>query len=939
MSALLKKEFRLLLPAWIAAMLLAIAPFPLGKIFRFGTELALGMTSYASILGCLILGMVGFGREFESRTFSLFLVQPWQRREFWRAKIIALLVALLPLALWLLVLDVVCVPSHQNWSGPLIWLAIASAVIAGGLWTTLLLRQFFSAFWLTILLPLGIVFTTAALWGERTPKEVGVMITCFLLMGYSIAGYFLARWLFRTAQDTQWTGGELSLASVAKWLRWKQALAGPRKTHPLWALFGKEIHLHESSFLAAGLLLVAQIAALLLSRFAENPQVSVLGVLPTVMWCLWLLMPALVGCASVAEERKLGTFETQLCLPASRARQFGVKVFVTLALGVALGAVVPIMTAPFSRIEPMHGRQLVEFAWGWTLVCLGITIVCFYASSLARYALHAFAVAVAFIALWSFLLSWLVGGFVQQGGYFTLFGHELWRGPLAFLIAAGVMLVFAMGYTWRRLRWIWVGFVMLISVLIYRGTIQSFLDRVFSNTALTDWEEMIFKTMAFLSFTLGPTLLLLALAARNFKHTQTAKHLWLRNGITWAGCLFLTIIVTPLVYNRVWEVGMAVEPPASPPRLSGSIRPMIAKYSRSGWILTLLPDGRLSGVKEYNTVPKAGEWTGWDEAPWREIPVKHPRPEFVGGSNWISVAASMYDMAGVKSDGSLWSIRWWEILRPDGEAETAGATRWARKDEGMRQTPIKVERIGNDSDWKMVAGGAAHFIAIKRNGTVWGWGENRNRQLGAAPPLVSNSPVRIGSDSGWSAVFAHSAHSLAVKQDGSVWKWGAFKRPGQESFEVNPVKLQINFRDVRSVVSGFNFDLFLNQNGNIAISGESLFAQRLAASARLSQALSISRWSDISFLYEIGFAGIKDDGTLWVQPVNESASNPVAVVPGQLGKRSDWIALLARGETIIALAKDGTLCRFGKKSWSPQQELLAPTRRVTWNVNVLEAAK
>jgi hypothetical protein len=42
-------------------------------------------------------------------------------------------------------------------------------------------------------------------------------------------------------------------------------------------------------------------------------------------WVLWLGLPFLVGSAAVAEERKLGTLEGQLCLPTTRRTQFAVK--------------------------------------------------------------------------------------------------------------------------------------------------------------------------------------------------------------------------------------------------------------------------------------------------------------------------------------------------------------------------------------------------------------------------------------------------------------------------------------------------------------------------------------------------------------------------------------------------------------------------------------
>jgi len=404
MSALLKKEFRLLLPAWIAAMLLPIASFPIGQLINLNVDETNDLMVACAALGCLVLGLAGFGREFESRTFPLLLVQPRERKQFWRTKVFALLVALLPLGLWMLTFDLSHVPSRQQWAGAGLWLIISTAAISGALWTTLAFRQIFASFWIAILLPIAIAASTQTLLEDRMPGDLVDAITLGLLLVYSIGGYFLARWLFLKAQDTQWTGGNLSLSNVAKWLRWKSTAVEPTKTHPLRALFGKEFDLHESSLLVAALLLVLQVATLMLSRLAKNPDVSVLGSLPDMMCMLWLLMPALIGCTAVAEERKLGILEAQLCLPVPRTWQYLAKVCVTLAYGVALGAIVPILSFNLTRNRV---AGLPEFAWMWTFACFGITTICLYASSLTRQMLQALGAAVVFVALWAVLLNWL----------------------------------------------------------------------------------------------------------------------------------------------------------------------------------------------------------------------------------------------------------------------------------------------------------------------------------------------------------------------------------------------------------------------------------------------------------------------------------------------------------------------------------------------------
>jgi hypothetical protein len=48
-------------------------------------------------------------------------------------------------------------------------------------------------------------------------------------------------------------------------------------------------------------------------------------------------------------------------------------------------------------------------------------------------------------------------------------------------------------------------------------------------------------------------LMLLVLAYRNFRHTQTSGRLWLRDAGTWVACLLTTGIVTTLVYHAALE--------------------------------------------------------------------------------------------------------------------------------------------------------------------------------------------------------------------------------------------------------------------------------------------------------------------------------------------------------------------------------------------------
>jgi hypothetical protein len=79
--------------------------------------------------------------------------------------------------------------------------------------------------------------------------------------------------------------------------------------------------------------------------------------------------------------------------------------------------------------------------------------------------------------------------------------------------------------------------------------------------------------------------------------------------------------------------------------------------------------------------------------------------------------------------------------------------------------------IGSHHDWKAVSAGGFHTLALKQNGTLWGWGLNANGQLGDGTSLDRHAPIQIGSVSNWIAVEAGTYYSVALRSDGSVWQW------------------------------------------------------------------------------------------------------------------------------------------------------------------------
>ena len=140
------------------------------------------------------------------------------------------------------------------------------------------------------------------------------------------------------------------------------------------------------------------------------------------------------------------------------------------------------------------------------------------------------------------------------------------------------------------------------------------------------------------------------------------------------------------------------------------------------------------------------------------------RPQRVTGGGWKAVAAGDGSSFGLKRDGSLWA---WggNNLGVLGLGTTT--TRL-----GAYAVPT---RVGTGNNWQAIAVGDGWVLALKRDGSLWSWGDNSLGCLGqgTSDDLAHPTPTRVGSDTDWTAISAGGVVSLALKRDGSLWSWGA----------------------------------------------------------------------------------------------------------------------------------------------------------------------
>lgn len=126
-----------------------------------------------------------------------------------------------------------------------------------------------------------------------------------------------------------------------------------------------------------------------------------------------------------------------------------------------------------------------------------------------------------------------------------------------------------------------------------------------------------------------------------------------------------------------------------------------------------------------------------------------------------------------------------------------------------------------------VSAGDAHSIALKDDGTVWAWGNNRFGQLGDGTTTNKLTPVQVTGLSRVIAVSAGNDHNLALKYDGTVWTWGwhvVSRRDGTTENSVTPIQVA-GLTGVTAISAGGAHSLALKGDRTVWAWGFNMFGQ------------------------------------------------------------------------------------------------------------------
>ncbi len=872
MNALLKKEIRLLLPSWLTILSVAIIlPWVWNTDGRVIT-----ISPVVFFFGAILIGVDSFGREFSLGTFSWLMSQPVERRKIWRDKTIVLavgvaiifIVQLVSYELWLHWWLPIFPSSHSyitlgdnwwSWNGETTTLMLVAA--CGGLWTTLLLRQVAAAMWITFLAPAALLVMIGFLVSDIFPSTPNLVAERVLLGAaglYIVGGVLLARRLFYGAQDVGWTGGVITLPEWRGLAARSGDASSTRKRGPGFALLKKEFRLQQVALMGAAGLLMLHVGVILFREYHEFAKGSLGPELSSLFWVSWLVMGPMVGGMAVAEERRLGLMEGQLCLPVSRRVQFTIELILTVLLGAFLGGVMPMLVervaAAFGSLHSIFAAEVeiggkfgaIGFELFVVALAAELTLVSFYASTLTRSFLQALGVAITIFAGWVLIATWIV-----NTKYFL--GIVPRSPPILQAIFAAPTIIVAV---------CWLGYL-------------------------------------------------------NFTNFRSGWPLWRRNLMGMAGAVVFIILGSVLIYNRAWEVFEPAEPPHGAPRLSLSNPPAVQTDS-SGNLVIRLPDGRvwLHGMGYYFLVE--GHANPWKEA-WRAL-VGPPsngggQMQFLAGSNWVSVAAGhlavkdaegkipgrfvgYWDMVGIQADGTLWSS---SDTKP-----TPGA--------GTRMI-----RVGDETNWARVVRMFPGFLLLKKDGSLWEWGASRfdwslePKDWPTWPSVRILKPRPIGTNSDWVEIFSDRS-GYAQKADGSIWAVVVYWKTGKVALwrkaDLDPVLPRTFFR------IGDDRMAYVGKDGTLWAVGRSFneSKRRWEGTGSFIQLGKETNWVAVAMTWNCRVA-LKTDGTLWKWDISNSPTEVDGVLPTRLGIHNDWVGLTGSWGGMVSLAADGSLWYWPKTGY------------------------
>jgi ABC-type transport system involved in multi-copper enzyme maturation permease subunit len=520
------------------------------------------------------------------------------------------------------------------------------------------------------------------------------------------------------------------------------------------------------------------------------------------------------------------------------------------------------------------------------------------------------------------LVPWMMELIATKMGLATFVGEEGHKGnfPVTLFVALAIVVI------------------AFVNSTVGRNTIDAFCITIATSPIVFGFVSLLTEGRGYFAVSFGALTpyicalviapALLVLLWRNFQQVQMRWSLIIS---TWVVLIISGVVAwgaATFTWQREWEKFMSLEPKHGPARMH--IDDGAKVISVANGAMVLLPDHRLwIADLEFDIAV--------EEDKGGKAPIEHTTGARVKGAKfaegtWLDIdAIPLHGYYAIKTDGTLWTF---PVVR----------TRDLAGKKTLHYNPARP--MGTDTNWAALTGGHAYVLALKRDGSLWGWGDNDTGVLGPGDAGLDLTPRRVWPNTEWIKVFASKETCLGVKADGTTWIWGGGLKARTFVNDGNHVRAVIeDYSPIRSAFEGTNWTSFnatsvsylatradgtLWASVNHGYTGHhwTVFGEPIDLSVGMRQVGTNTNWFTLASSEPL--SALTTDGK-WLIDQHE-LSRPEQT-QSQLSRYSDWIAIsTSKYDRLLGLAADGTV-----SCWmltDPYPYYTWRTRAPTWSTNV-----